>query len=115
MNTVKVTRQELLDRITANRKNHRDLFLKAQQGYRKKVIEALDQMLAEARDGKAIRRHIELPEPEDHTDDYDRTITMLQMSVEDHITISAGEFDRYVMDNWAWKATSIASTSLYVE
>jgi hypothetical protein len=39
MNTVKVKRDELLAKVRANRDAHRDLFLKAQEGYRKLVIE----------------------------------------------------------------------------
>lgn len=115
MNTVKVTRKELLDKLIANRKTHRDLFLKAQEGYREQVIEELDRMLAEARAGKAIRRHISLPEPLDHTADYDRTITMLEMSVDEHIEISSREFDMFVMDNWDWKQMVTASNMLYVK
>jgi hypothetical protein len=115
MNTVKVKREELLKKLHLNRKNHRDLFLAAQIGYRKQVIQELDRMLTEAREGKNIRRGITLPEPEDHTTDYDRTIAMLEMSVEEHIEIQAHEFDMYIMDNWAWKAQVMASNARYTQ
>ena len=51
MNTVKVRRQELLTKIRLNRDAHRELFLKAQEGYRKLMIEELDRMLADAKEG----------------------------------------------------------------
>lgn len=103
MNTVKVKRLELLDKIRGNRTKHRELFLKAQEGYRELVITELDRMLKDARDGKRIRRTISMPEPQDHTDDYDRVISMLEMSLDEIVEIHANEFDMYVRDRWGWK------------
>ncbi|MDE2096161.1 MAG: hypothetical protein KGL39_02875 [Patescibacteria group bacterium] len=114
MQTVKVKRAELLEKITKNRDAHRELFLKAQEGYRKQVIHELDLMLEDARAGRNIRRSLSLPEPQDHTSDYDREISMLQMSVDDVIEVSMQEFDWYVMDNWSWKASVTASNMRYV-
>lgn len=102
MNTVKVKRQELLTKVRANRDAHRELFLKAQEGYRKLIIEELDRMLAEAKAGRRISRSINLAEPLDHTSDYDRVIMMLEMSVDDTIVLDATQFDQYVRDHWAW-------------
>ena len=102
MNAVKVKRQELLTKVRANREAHRSLFLKAQEGYRKLVIEELDKMLADARAGRRISRSINLAEPTDHTSDYERVIMMLEMSVDDTIVLDASEFDQYVRDVWTW-------------
>ena len=102
MNTVKVKREELLTKVRANRDAHRELFLKAQANYRKFIIEELDRMLAEAKAGRSIRQSIDLAQPRDHTGDYDRTIMMLEMSVDDTIILNASEFDQYVRDVWAW-------------
>jgi hypothetical protein len=110
MNTVKVKRQELLTKVRANRDAHRDLFLKAQEGYRKLIIEELDRMLAEAKAGRRISRSINLAEHVDHTSDYDRVIMMLEMSVDDTIVLDANEFDQYVRDRWAW---SQHATTMY--
>jgi hypothetical protein len=102
MNTVKVKREDLLTKVRANREAHRELFLKAQEGYRKLVIEELDRMLADAKAGRKVSRSINLAEPVDHTFDYDRVIMMLEMSVDDTVTLDALEFNQYVMDNWEW-------------
>jgi hypothetical protein len=102
MNTVKVKREELLTKVQANRDAHRGLFLKAQEGYRKLVIEELDRMLADAKEGRPIQRSVTLTEPSNHIKDYDRVITMLEMSVDETIVLDAGEFDHYVMDSWDW-------------
>lgn len=113
MDYVTVKRLDLLTRIKKNRDAHRDLFLKAQKGYRKAVIKELDQMLQEAKGGKPIRRGIQLPEPQDHTADYDRVITMLEMSTDPTIQIGEQEFDQYVMDNWSWKAMATSTNLFY--
>jgi hypothetical protein len=113
MNDVKVKREELLTKVRANRDAHRSLFLLAQEGYRKLVIEELDKMLADARAGLPIKRSVSLTEPSDHTKDYDRVIAMLEMSVDDTITLEARDFDRYVMDNWDWSRFALSTNTFY--
>jgi hypothetical protein len=115
MYNVKVNKTDLLKKVKANRESHRDLFLKAQRGYREEVIKELDKMIEDARKGKLIRRSISLPEPIDHTQDYDRVIAMLEMSIEPEIVIDSAQFDQYVLDNWAWKALATLTNSSYVK
>ena len=102
MNEVKIRKENLLQAVKANRTTHRDEFLTAQAGFRDRVIEELDRRLQDAREGKKVNLLISMPEPQDHTDDYDRVIRMLEMSVDDEVKLSATEFDQYVMDNWQW-------------
>lgn len=113
MNQVTVRKQELLAKLTENRRNHRAAFEKAQEGFRVRVIEELDQHLADAKAGRNIKRHVNLPEPEDHTKDYDRIITMVEMSVDEEIELHAQDFARYVMDNWEWKDRVTSTNSMY--
>jgi len=115
MNTVKVKREELLTKVRSNRDAHRTLFLKAQEGYRKLVIEELDRMLKDAKDGLPIQRSVTLTEPSNHVKDYDRVITMLEMSVEETITLDGRAFDRYVMDNWDWSRFALATNTAYAD
>lgn len=114
MQQVKVERDELLRKVKANRDSHRDLFLKAQEGYRAKVIEELDRMLSEARKGGKILRAISLPEPIDHTSDYNTVVAMLEMSVDKEIELAQHEFQQYVLDNWAWSQLANITNSSYV-
>jgi hypothetical protein len=101
--------------VRANREAHRELFLKAQEGYRKLIIEELDRMLADAREGRPIQRSVTLTEPSNHIKDYDRVITMLEMSVDDTVTLGAEDFDRYVMDNWAWSTFAFHTNTAYAD
>jgi hypothetical protein len=104
LNSMKVKRSDLLEKLITNRDGHRALFLKAQEGYRKAVIEALDKALKDAREGREYRVYIALQAPEDHTDDYDTVISMLTMSVDLDIEIEQHDFQCYVMDKWQWAA-----------
>lgn len=113
MNIIRVERSKLLTAVTENRDNHRAKFLQAQEGYRKAAIRELDKMLADARAGNRIRRTVSLPEPTDHTQDYDRAIRMLEMCADDWLMISDDDFQRLVMDEWGWKQSWSATNSTY--
>ena len=101
--------------MRANRDAHRSLFLKAQEGYRKLVIEELDRMLADAKAVRPIARSINLVEPADHTEDYDRVLAMLEMSVDDAVILSAEEFSQYVLDRWIWSRFATSTNTRYAD
>lgn len=113
MDEVRVKRDKLIEKLKANKAEHSKVFLIAQDGYREAMIKELDQMLSDARAGNKIRRAVSMPEPQDHTDDYDRAITMLEMCEDEHLMISAHDFQQFVMDEWGWKRDFIATSSNY--
>ncbi len=113
MDSVKVNRNELLSALKINKEEHRKTFLDAQEGYREDVIDELDRMLKDAREGKKIKRALVLPEPKDHTSSYETAIRMLEMCVDDIIEITDHEFQQLVMDNWNWKADFVGTASNY--
>jgi len=114
MRQMTMKRQDLLQALADNLESHRDTFLKAQKSYRAAAIAELDRMLADARAGNAIKRAVSLPEPEDHSDDYQHAIRMLEMCVDDEIEITADDFQKLVMDDWGWKASWAANTASYL-
>ncbi len=113
MNAITVDKAALLTKLRENREKHRAIFLEAQEGYRIAAIAELDKMLAEAKAGKKIRRTVTLVEPMDQTSDYDRAISMLEMSVDDKITLEEHDFQSFVQDQWRWKKQWSTSNSLY--
>ncbi len=113
MKSVKVNREKLLEKVVQNRTEHRQIFEKAMVGYRKEAIKQLDEMLADAVDGKKIQRFLSLVEPMDQTKEYDRAIAMLEMSVEEEMKITQQQFSELVLDNWAWKGQFTFSTTRY--
>lgn len=113
MEKVKIKKDELLKVVQQNRQEHRSIFEKALEGYKNQVIAELEVMLAEAREGKRIRRRVELDEPCDQTKEYDRVIRMLELSQDDIIELTQPEFSQYVMDDWRWKDQFIATSRSY--
>ena len=115
MDEVKIRKGELLEAVRRNRETHRDLFLKAQEGFRNTVIAELDSRLDKARRNQPFSAVLNLPEPQDHTADYDRVIRMIEMSVDDEVVLQAHEFDQYVMDNWSWARAVRSLNASYVK
>lgn len=114
MEKITIKKEKLKEIIVKNRAEHRDIFLKAQGRYREEVIKQLDSMLADARDGKRIRVAINLVEPQDHTDDYDRAIKMLELAEEESMVLSEVDIACYVMDQWGWSRNWAVSNMRYV-
>lgn len=115
MDSVKVSRDELLSTLKKNRENHRKIFEEALEGYREEAIKELAEAINDAKAGKKIRRSLSLVEPMDQTKDYDRVIRMLEMSKDTIIEISEIDFAQYVLDDWRWKDQFTASNSRYLK
>jgi len=115
LRSVTVNKTELLAILETNRAAHRDIFLKALDAYRVRVIEEFEVFLKDAREGRKIKRNISWPEPEDHTRDYDNAIRMLELSVDNEIELDEQDFQHYVMDQWVWRAAFTATNVRYLE
>lgn len=113
MQSVNLKRDILLGKIKSNREAHRAIFEEATIGYRKAVIAELDSMIADAKAGKRIRHSINLIEPMDQTKEYDRVISMLEMSIDESVELEQHEFAQYVLDDWHWKGQFMASNMHY--
>lgn len=113
MRPITVNKGELLDILRKNRDAHRAIFEEALEGYRKKVVEVLEERLEEARKGRKWDVYVHLTQPEDHTRDYTVAIDMLTMSLSDTAELDEQSFRSFVKDDWQWKRQFLASNSLY--
>lgn len=111
--SVSVQKTELVTKILANRDQHRTVFLEAVEGFREELLGILESRVDQVKAGNKVSLYIQIPEPEDHTADYDRVISMLSMHTDDIITIDSQDFARYVMDDWEWKRKWVETTSNY--
>ena len=109
MENVTVNKVELLEKIRANREDHRRIFEEALAGFQAKVTQELDKMVVRASRGIRESVAISIRAPEDHTRDYDRVIAMLEMSVEDEISLTQSNFAQYVMDDWDWQGRFLSN------
>ncbi len=110
---VKIKRSELLDVIKINHLKHKAMFDEAMVGYEKELEKVLSEKLEMVRAGSRIEKSIRLPEPEDHTGDYQRIIRMLVMDVRDTIDLDERQFAEYVMDDWIWKKEWVTNNLAY--
>ena len=113
MQKIRVNTIELAKTLTKNRAEHRKIFEEAVEGYRKKVIELLEDHLERVKEGSLIRVYISLPQPSDHTADYDRALQVLDWSLDDEIEIDEQTFAELVMDDWQWKREFFTTNSAY--
>ncbi len=112
MQSVKVKKSDLIDVLTKNRDTHRAEYQEALGLYRAAVVKHLEKLLEEVKSEKPFALHVRLPEPSDHTEDYDRELRMLDMSVDDVIELNVQDFDTFIMDNWDWK-DSVSATNMF--
>ena len=113
MDTYTVKKKRLLKKLIKNRDAHRAEFLRAQVKFRERVIEHLDQRLADAKAGKNVRLYIDLPEPKDYTDSYQAAIDGLNWEIADEVELDTREFNQLVRNQWAWVADFAANTQAY--
>jgi len=109
----KINKSTLIKTIQKNRDSHRAIFEKAIKAYQKKLEKILLDKLEQVKKGSKIKTYFNLPEPEDHTKDYDRVLQMLEMEVGDTIELEENEFSQFVMDNWVWKNEWVNNTLAY--
>lgn len=62
-----------------------------------------------------INTSLGLQYPEDHSQDYERAIRMMQSSIFENVCLTVQEYDAYVLNNWTWKKLFLASNSFYVD
>lgn len=108
-----VERSALLDTLTTNRGAHRAIFEEAVEGYKAEAVKQLNDYIERIKSGSLKRVYVSLPQPEEHTHDYDRVIGLILLSTDDQIPLTDQEYENYVLDDWAWKRQFITTNSVY--
>ena len=112
MNTVKVNKFELLNKLNDNLAKHKEEYEEMMLNYKLQSIAALQVSLNNFTTD--IFEFAVIPrKPTEHIKDYQRAIQMLQMSVEDIIELTEREFSELVMDEWQWKHEFEMTKTLY--
>ena len=110
---VTVNSEELLATLKKNRAKHHAIFLEACDGYQKKAIMILQEHIDRIKTGKRERVYVSLPEPVEHTFDYDRAIKMVSMHLETSFDLDEYTFGQLVMDEWDWHNDFLTSNKAY--
>lgn len=137
---IKVSKTELLGIVIDNKKKHDEIYEAAKKGYwvdakefllkhqkdqleqlkknylretkdlKKQVAKELKMVEQKKKDGYVYMRK---PFPENHSDDYQGTISRLKLSVDPEIELENAEFDCYVRNKWQWRNSFLSTNSTY--
>ena len=108
-----VRKDKVLEIVRKNRDKHRGVFEAAVEGYRKRAEELLGAQLALILDGKTPELRVILDRPRDHTRDYDRVITMLELDTREELLLDERTVAQYIMDDWQWKREFLRMSTAY--
>lgn len=109
-----VRKAELLTILRKNRKEHRAIFEEAVDVYTDRLVKWHRAQARRILRGEQGERMVRLPQPEDHTDDYDTMIKMMEMEVGDTVTLDFHLFQNLVMDQWSWSGSFAANSTSYI-
>lgn len=112
MNVV-VRRLEVLVALRENRAEHKEIYDEAVEGFKKKAKEKLQAKLDALESGKYVDVNVSLRKPQHYLKTFDRIIRMLEMSIDDEITLTEGQFSAYVMNDWDWMGNWALLNSAY--
>lgn len=59
-------------------------------------------------------KQLDLKYPEDHSEEYDEAIRLVELSVYDEVRLNSGEFKQYVLNKWDWRENFVLSNVGYV-
>ena len=121
MREVTANKSDLLRKLHDNREEHLVAFKEARRGWLDAASRALNTRLARLAD--AAETGDDLPDvffgdiqndtPRSFVKDYDCAIAMLEIHIEETITLSSEDVSRYVLDQWNWSEQFLGATAKY--
>jgi hypothetical protein len=102
MNTVTINKQKLLEQLEKNRVEHDIIYNAAMQGWKSEVTLALTEALDNAMHNEEFITFLDIPEPENHLNEYSEIIDRVTWHEGDMITLDLREFNQFVRDSWDW-------------
>lgn len=113
MSPVTVDRNNLILIVKGNRDRHRETFVKACAVFKERAIAQIEDLVSQIKAGKVRSLHIPLPVPEEHTEDYDRALRMLDMHTGSTIELTEDAYRCLVDDEWGWRHSFLSNTVAY--
>jgi hypothetical protein len=103
----------VLGKVRENREAHVAIMTEARAGHVKAAEAALEERLADVREGKVFDLYFSLTRPEDHTKAYDTAIQMLSMHSGPTVNLNATQVRKLIQDDWSWKENWLRGTAAY--
>jgi len=92
MKEVTIETKELIKILVGNREQHIVDYQDMMKVFKVKIVEEAEQALQEVKDGNYSRWSLQTSQPTSNVSDYDYTIRMLELSVDDTTTLSEQDF-----------------------
>lgn len=116
MESVKLSKTELLSIVRTNMSKHIADHVEAINDYKALALKVAEDNLTLARSGdleQLKKLKAPPPPPVSYEDSYKRATRMLELSVEEVVEIQQDVFNQLVLDEWHWKPSFAASNAFY--
>lgn len=116
MEKVEVSKAELKARLKENLETHQKDFEIAWEAFREKAVHNFEERLKQVKNlkkGEQINLFVNLTVPEDHTNDYEQALDMLDWEVDETVMLTQYEFTQLVRDDWGWKGAFAQTNAFY--
>jgi len=110
--TIKVNKQQLIDKIKENKKNHVEEYAKAVVAYKEEALKQLAKLTEKVNNGE-LGIMLELTTPIDNSVNYDKIIEMFEWEVEEVVELEQSEFLEYVQDETEFARQAKFSNTFY--
>jgi len=111
--TIKVKKSDLLEKIKINKENHKKEYVEAVDAYRIEAKKQLNQQKKSLEKGN-LNIGLNLVAPVNMEAEYDKLIQIFEWEVEDHVELSTGEFNEYVLDETHFAVNAKILNSTYL-
>jgi len=127
---VHVKRTQVLEKLKQNRSKYSEIFECAYKAYLERVEKWLENVVEEIRgqlelwqnnstaaiaDHEDLRLSCHLPKPENHLEDYDDAIALLEDATDEEIEMTTEQHAAFMCNKWDWMHSAKASMSAYTE
>lgn len=122
---VRVAKGRIIDTLRVNRAKHQKDWEKAMAGWKTAMIKALEEHAAKCSEAmrqmadSSFEDNPDLPYPDyprkptNYVARYDEILERLDFELDNEIHLTHEDFNRYVRDNWEWKAGFEAMSMAY--
>lgn len=110
---VNVNRLEMIEAIKAGRALHVAQFTEAHADYQAVLLKEFTRIRDQIAAGNFKDVSFHLIAPQNHTEDYDEVIEMLERSIDDTVTLDRDAFKAYFKNEWSWSRGFAESAAVY--
>ncbi|MHA2280269.1 MAG: hypothetical protein ACXAC5_05380 [Promethearchaeota archaeon] len=119
-------KEEVIATLKKNRAEHQEIYDEAVEGYRKKLVEALNETIEMVEEKRSELEEKRLPKPHlkeyplsglsvpgSSLKEYDTVLEMLSLTPDETIVLDQDQYNCYMKDNWYWMKDFLVSNSAY--